>query len=107
VIGFNPDNCSIILEALYDISKANTNSRVYLHAIANTTKVNLETLTDCVSYLESKGFLIVIRPKPTNTNFDLISITREGIYEVGQQKQNKQISKTFVNLNQHHDNDNK
>jgi hypothetical protein len=48
VIDFNPDNCSLILEALYNISKDNTNNKVYSNAIENSTNLDSENASDCI-----------------------------------------------------------
>gem|GEM_PF-3932495 len=43
MIDFNPDNCSLILEALYNISKDNTNNKVYSNAIENSALLHNST----------------------------------------------------------------
>ncbi len=94
---------SLILDALYNISKANTNNKEYSNAIENSTNLNSENASDCISYLETKGFLMFVRPKPTDTNFDLISITKEGILELETQKKDKQKTKTIEDFFRHND----
>jgi hypothetical protein len=46
---------------------------------------------------------MVVRPKPTDTNFDLISITKEGILELETQRKNKQKTKTIEDFFRHKD----
>jgi TIR domain-containing protein len=46
---------------------------------------------------------MVVRPKPTDTNFDLISITKVGILELETQKKDKQKTKTIEDSFRHND----
>lgn len=100
LVGFNPNNCYTVLQTLFDISKANVKSQVYSHVLASKTNFNVETLMDCVDYLESKGYLTLLRPKPSGVDFELISITLDGIDRIEKQGQDKQLTKTYMDLNQ-------
>lgn len=42
----------------------------------------MQTTMDCFEYLESEGYVKIVRPKPTGVQYDLIRITSEGIREV-------------------------
>lgn len=68
--------------------------KVYSHVIVSKTKFNLDTLMDCIDYLESKGYLTLLRPKPYGVDNELMSITQDGIERIEKQSQDEKMTKT-------------
>lgn len=73
--------CYEVLNYLDEMSGGNPHVSVYSTALLSRVSLDENTLTNCISQLESKKLLIVLRPRPSGINFDLISITELGVAE--------------------------
>jgi hypothetical protein len=74
--------CDSVLRSLYNMTKGIPNRDVYSNLVAEKLGFDVETTMDCFEHLESKGYVKIVRPKPTALQYDLIHITSEGVEEV-------------------------
>lgn len=93
-MGFNSDECNPVLQAIFDLSRANTKVSIPSTVIDNVLTIPHNTKSECLGYLESMGFIEILRPRPLGANFDLISISRKGLNQI--EKNRSKIIETSV-----------